>query len=101
MAGQQVTENLLGPFLDGELMRVASIGVCVGLMFGAQSLGLTGLEGFTALQVAIMGVAAGLGSNQLHGVLERFAPASLKAPLAGILTRLANRPTPPPAPPTG
>ena len=108
LVSQQVTENLLGPFLSGHMMRLASIGVCVGLTFGAKELGLQDLQGFTPLQSTILGVMAGLGSNQLHALLQHFAPGNGAAPIAGILQRLAGRavppqpgsqPPPPPPPP--
>ena len=98
LIGQQVAENLFSPFVSGQWMRIVALAVCVGLTFGAQTLGLKGLEGFSPLQVAVLGIAAGLGSNVIHGLLARFAPGSNVAPLAGILTKLANH-TPPPAVP--
>ena len=101
LAGQQVAENLFGPYLKGQLMRLTAIGITVGLAYGAWYMGLAGLSDLPAGKVGILGAFAGLGSNLVHGLMVRFAPASLQAPLAGMLARLringTNGGTAPPA----
>ncbi len=97
LLGQQVSENLLGTLISGTLMRLAAIGVCIGLAFGAGQLGFDALAGYTTLQTIVLGAFAGLGSNVLHGFLVRFAPGANSAPLLGFLGTLSIRSSPPPA----
>lgn len=85
LAGERVTEEFLGPFLTGRWMKLAAILACVGLAYGAWVVDLNGLAASSALQVLVLGVFAGLGSNLLHSFLVLWAPDSKKAPLAGVL----------------
>jgi len=101
LAGQQVTENLLGGwFPKGAQMRLASIAVTIGLTFAAKELGLEGLAGSTPGQVAILGVFAGLGANVTHALFSRYAPVTKDSPLTDIVKKLAQPNAPPPAAPT-
>lgn len=97
LLGQQVSENILGPFLNGALMRLAAIGVCMGMAFGAAELGFDALSGYTTVQTLVLGAFAGLGSNVIHGLLEANAPGANRAPLLGILSNLSIRARPAPA----
>ena len=96
LVGQQVTENLLGLYVKKEWMKLAAIGVTIGLAFVGWQLDVDGLKGLDASKVAILGLLAGLGSNVTHALFSRFIPSSKGAPIAGLLGRLR-----PPAPPTG
>ena len=91
VAGQQVSENLLGPFFHAHLMRVAAIGVSIGLTFGARELGLLGLDGLTTVQTVVLGGFAGFGSSQVHALLAKVAPGNVSAPLGGILAKMAGK----------
>jgi hypothetical protein len=102
--GARVAEELFGAYLKGTPMKLAAIGVTVGLTYGAWSLGLEGMADLSLRTVGVLGVFAGLGSPVVHGLLVRFAPASLRSPVTGVLARLRNNGTaaPPtaPTPPT-
>ena len=99
LVGQQVTENLLGLHLKKEWMKLAAIGVTIGLAFVGWQLDVDGLKGLDAGKVAILGLLAGLGSNVTHALFSHFIPSSKGAPIAGLLEKM--RPPAPPAPPTG
>ena len=99
LAGQQISENLLSTLLTGPLMKLAAIGVSVGLTFGAWTMGIEGLARFSVEQVAVLGVFAGLGSNVMHAILARIAPSNTATPFVGVLANLRKNRTPrPPAP---
>ena len=97
LASQQVTENLLGPWVKKEYMRVAAIGITVGLTFAAWTIGMDGLEGLPAGKVAVLGVVAGLGSNVTHALLNRFAPSNKNNAVIGLLSKLKVEPPAPPS----
>jgi hypothetical protein len=99
LAGQQITENLLGPSVKGHWMRVAAIGITVGLTYLAWALEVEGLKGLPGEKVAMLGVLAGLGSNVFHAVLKKVAPSNTAAPLVTLLDFLRPPSPPPPAPP--
>lgn len=88
---QQVTENIFGPWLHAHLMRLASIGVGVGMAFGLQEIDLMGMGALPLSQTLVMGGLSGLGSNVVHALWERFAPGNTNAPVAGILANLAGK----------
>ena len=92
LLGQQVSENLLSPFLSGRWMKLAAILMSVVLFFGAWVLDLNGAAVYTAVQVVVLGIFAGLGSNVVNGLLNRFAPTSKDAPLAGVLRDTPSTP---------
>ena len=92
LVSQQVTENVLGTLLQGPAMRLAALAVTVGLAFSAQALGLAGLEAYSPAKIIVLGVAAGLGSNVVHALVNQYAPGAKKATLLGFLA--PTKPTP-------
>ena len=96
---QLVTENLFGAFLRAEFLKLVAIGVGFGLTYGAWILGLEGLAEHPASHIYVMGIAVGLGSTVVNGVLKQWFPAARATPLAGILRNLNRPPAPPTQPP--
>ena len=82
---QQVTENLLGPFFSGPVMRLFSLGAAIGLTYGLGYLGVLGIDSYDPIHTLVLGVFAGLGSNVVHALLHKVAPDSNASPLAAIL----------------
>ena len=98
LAGQQVTENLLGPYLKGHWARIGALGVTIGLAFAARELDIDGLKDLSSVRVLVLGLFAGLGANVTHALLNRFAPSNKGAPLATLLEHLRPPTTPTPKP---
>jgi len=82
---QQATEHLFGAFLDGYKIKFASLGMGVATAFGFYALNVQGMGAYTYTSVIALGVLSGLGSNVVHGLLNRFAPAANAKPLTGVV----------------
>ena len=84
---QQASEHMLGSFLQGYQMKFASLGMGVVTAFVFWVLDLQGMAAYSYLSVAALGVLAGLGSNVVHGLIEKFTPAANAKPLLGVLAK--------------
>ena len=84
---QQASEHLLGSFLQGYQMKFASLGMGVVTAFVFWALDLQGMAAYSVVSTAALGVMAGLGSNFVHGLIEKLAPAANAKPLLGVLAK--------------
>ena len=85
MASQMATEHLFGSFLGGYKMKFASLGMGVAMAFVFWVLKLNGMESHSPVATFALGIMAGLGSNYLHGLVNKLASAGNAYPLSGVL----------------